>query len=66
MYQSPNFYTNLYEKPTNVRRISTSMEAIKLMQTRDQFELSLRKEMLLSMMLEQEIAAQVKDVSTQF
>jgi hypothetical protein len=59
MYQNPEFYTNLYDKPVNVRRMSASMEAIKLMQARDQYKTALRREILLSMMVEQEIAPQV-------
>ena len=51
MYQSPDFYTNLYDKPANVSRISASMEAIKLMQLRDQYKSALRREMMLSAML---------------
>ena len=64
MYQSPNFYTNLYDKPVNIRRNSVSMEAIKLMQMRDHYNAALRREMLLSMMIEQEIAPRVKDINT--
>ena len=51
MYQSPNFYTNLYDKPVNVDRILASLEAISLMQERDHYEASLRREMLLSGLL---------------
>lgn len=52
MYQDPDFYTNLYDKPANVKRINASMEAIKLMQMRDWFESNLRREMLTSVLLE--------------
>lgn len=60
MYQSPDFYTNLYDKPANIARISTSMEAISLMQGRDQYKSALRRQMLLSMLLEQKIAQRTK------
>jgi len=63
MYQNPKFYTNLYDKPANVGRINASMEAIKLMQARDQYKASLRKEMLLAMMIEQQIAEQSQDIN---
>jgi len=53
IYQDPDFYTNLYDKPQNVRRISASLDAIKLIQGRDRFEAALRREMLLSSLLEQ-------------
>lgn len=52
IYQSPSFYTNLYDKPTNVKRINAAMQAIKLMQDRDIQEALQRREMLLSIMLE--------------
>ena len=58
IYQDPDFYTNLYDKPANIDRIGVSMDAIKLMQGRDAYESSLRREMLLSVMLEQEIDQQ--------
>lgn len=60
IYQDPDFYTNLYDKPQNIRRISASLDAIKLMQGRDRFEASLRREMLLSMLLEQAIEKRAK------
>ncbi len=52
IYQSPNFYTGLYDKPANVQRIRAAMKAIKLMQDRDIHAAFLRREMLLSMILE--------------
>jgi hypothetical protein len=63
IYQDPNFYTNLYDKPANVDRIGASMEALKLMQGRDHFEASLRKEMLLSMMVEHELNRQFRNLN---
>lgn len=56
IYQDPNFYTNLYDKPVNVDRIGVSMRAISLMNARDQYESALRKEMLLSMLVEEALA----------
>lgn len=55
IYQSPNFYTNLYDKPANVDRILASMQAIQLMQQRDQYNSMLRKEMLVSGLLEEAV-----------
>ncbi len=55
LYQNPDFYTNLYDKPANVERITASMDAIGLMQLRDQYEGSLRKEMLLSAMIQESL-----------
>ncbi len=62
IYQSPTFYTNLYDKPANVKRIRAAMRAIKLMQDRD-IQASLhRREMLLSMMLEIRLREQAENV----
>ena len=55
IFQSPDFYTNLYDKPVNVDRINASLEAIGLMQQRDHYEAALRREMLMSGMVEQEL-----------
>ena len=52
MYQNPEFVANLYDKPANVRRIRAAMTAIKLMQDRDIHEAMMRREMLISMILE--------------
>jgi hypothetical protein len=52
IYQNPNFYTALYDKPANVERIRAAMTAVKLMNDRDIHAAMLRREMLLSMMLE--------------
>ena len=60
VYQHPNFYTNLYDKPVNVNRIGVSMDAIALMQDRDEYESALRREMLLSMMVEEALGEDVK------
>ncbi|MCC7305009.1 MAG: hypothetical protein IT558_01985 [Alphaproteobacteria bacterium] len=64
MYENPDFYMNLYDKPANVQRIKVSMEAIRVMQGRDMFESALRKEMLASLLLEQEITKRAKTVNS--
>jgi Arc/MetJ family transcription regulator len=55
MYQNPNFYTELYTKPANIKRIRAAMKAIKLMQDRDIYNALLRREMLISMLLETDV-----------
>ena len=55
MYQLPSFYTNLYDKPANVERMSVTLDAIELMQMRDQYDSLLRREMLNSALLETEL-----------
>jgi hypothetical protein len=62
IYQHPNFYTLLYDKPTNVKRIRATMQAIKLMQDRDIQAALHRREMLLSMMLELRLRVQAEGV----
>ncbi len=51
IYQNPDFYANLYDKPANVKRKSVAMKAIELMLDRALFESELRQEMMLSVML---------------
>ncbi len=55
MVQHPNFYTNLYDKPVNVDRISVALEAISLMQMRDHYDSKLREELVKSAMIETEL-----------
>ncbi|MGB4057546.1 MAG: hypothetical protein WBK77_05640 [Alphaproteobacteria bacterium] len=62
-YQHPDFYTNLYDKPANVKRISATLEAINIMQQRDVFESSLRREMLTSLMVEEALRKRAEDMS---
>ncbi|MCK6417666.1 MAG: hypothetical protein L6Q57_01855 [Alphaproteobacteria bacterium] len=56
MLESPDFYTNLYDKPANVRRQEVALDAIKLMQGRDRFESALRREMLTSLLVEEALS----------
>ena len=64
IYQSPEFFTNLYDKPANVRRIGVSLQAIEIMQDRDRFESALRREMLLSLILELKLRQYQEDVNS--
>ncbi len=51
-YQSPLFYTNLYDKPVNVERKGVAMQAISLIQKFDLLKSYLRTEASLSILLE--------------
>ncbi len=53
MYQNPDFYTNLIDTPANLDRIYATMDTLRVMQMRDQYESRLRQEMLTSMMVEE-------------
>ena len=63
IYQSPNFYTNLYDKPVNVERIGIALDAITLMAQRDRYESLLRREMLTSLLVEQALDKEVTNTS---
>lgn len=52
IYQTPKFYTNLYDKPENVKRKGVAMQAVGLMQKFDLFKSYLRTEASLSVLLE--------------
>lgn len=52
IYQNPDFYTNLYDKPANVERKKVAMQAIALMQKFDMFKSYLRNEANISILLE--------------
>ncbi len=60
LYQNPNFYTNLVDKPANVDRTRAAMLATQLMQRRDLKESLDRREMLLSQLLELSIRDEEK------
>jgi hypothetical protein len=51
IYQNPDFYTNLYDKPANVARKGVALKAIELMLDRAIFESQLRQEMVTSVLL---------------
>jgi hypothetical protein len=57
IFQGPAFFTNLYDKPENVERIGVSIQALKLMHDRDRYESALRREMLISLILELKLRA---------
>lgn len=63
IYQNPQFFTNLYDKPVNVERINVALDAISLMQGRDRFEAMLRREMLGSLLVEQALQRHQEEVN---
>ncbi len=64
IYQSPEFFTNLYDKPANVRRVGVALQALELMQDRDRFESALRREMLISLIVELKMRKYQEDMNT--
>lgn len=55
IYQHPNFYTNLITKEANIERFKVTMEALQLVSKRDRYEAALRREMLLSLLVEMKL-----------
>jgi len=62
IYQNPDFYTNLYDKPANVSRKGVAMQAIGLMQKFDMLKSTLRKEASLSVLLELAVTDEQNDI----
>jgi hypothetical protein len=52
IYQNPQFYSNLYDKPINVERKGVAMQAIGIMQDRDIYDSLIRSEAVLATLLE--------------
>lgn len=52
IYQNPDFYRELYDKPENTRRKSVAMSAINSMLDREIFDSQLRAEAMISQLLE--------------
>lgn len=65
MFQDPNFYMNLYDKPINVTRKEVSLQAIGLMQKFDVFKSYLRQEAVVSMLLELAITDLQKELDNE-
>lgn len=65
LYQNPDFYTNLYDKPANVARKKVAMQAIGLMQKFDMFKSYLRSEASLSVLLELAVMDLQEDIENE-
>jgi uncharacterized protein YacL (UPF0231 family) len=61
IYQSPSFFAQLYDKPTNVARKRAALGAIELMLDRAIYESQLRQEMAMSVLLSSKLK---KDFAT--
>ena len=55
VYQNPQFYADIYDTPTNVKRKSVAMQAIGSMLKNDIYRSKVRSEMLTSLLLEMEV-----------
>lgn len=65
IYQNPEFYINLYDKPANVARKRVALKAIELMQDRDIFQSQLRTEATMSVLLEMAVQDSQSGVANQ-
>lgn len=63
IYQNPDFYANLYDKPANVARKSVALKAIDLMLDRAIFESQLRQEMAMSVLLSSRLRPTFRDIN---
>lgn len=52
MFQRPEFFVDLYDKPANIERKSVALQAISIMQRRDILKSQLRTEAMISLLLE--------------
>ena len=51
VFQNPDFYANLYDKPANIKRKSVALKAVEMMLDRAIYESQLRQEMVSSVLL---------------
>ncbi len=63
IYQSPNFYINLYDKPANIARKKVALHAIELMLDRAIYESQIRQEMVMSVLLSSKLRKDFRDVN---
>lgn len=62
IYQQPEFFTNLYDTPANVRRKDVAMQAVDLIVGRDLYQSELRSEALYSLLLEMELSRYQEEI----
>lgn len=62
IYQSPDFFVGLYDKPANVERKSAALKAIELMIDREIYNSQLRQEMSLSTLLSTNLHSDLVEV----
>ena len=65
LYQNPTFYVNLMDNPANIQRQYAAMQSFGLMQQRDIFDSILRSELLLSLIVEMEVAKYQNEAQAQ-
>lgn len=63
IYQTPNFFADLYDKPANVERKGVALKAIELMLDRAIYESQIRQEMVTSVLLSSKIEPELVPLS---
>lgn len=63
IYQNPDFYANLYDKPANVARKGVALQAIELMLDRAIYESQLRQEMAMSVLLSSKLRGSFREIN---
>ncbi len=63
IYQNPDFYANLYDKPANVARKKVALQAIGLMLDQEIYESQIRQEMVMSVLLSSSLRNPFRDVN---
>ena len=66
LYQNPDFYRELYDKPENTRRKSVALSAINSMLDREIFDSQIRAEAMISQLLELKVQQAQDDVEDSF
>lgn len=66
LYQNPDFYRELYDRPENTRRKSVAMSAINSMLDREIFDSQLRAEAMISQLLELKVQQAQDNVEDSF
>ena len=63
IYQNPQFYTNLYDSPSNLKRKEAAMKGIELMLERAIHESQMRQEMAMSVLLSSKMKKYAEDAN---
>jgi hypothetical protein len=66
LYQRPQFYVDLYDKPANVQRMAVAIQAATLMRKRDLYRSYLRSEMTLAVMLETALQNEIRLINNEY
>jgi len=63
LYQNPDFYANLYDKPANVERMGVALLALEIIQDRNIYESLLRSEATLATLIETNLIKEQRRIS---